>query len=179
MIKRCYSEKYQETHKTYIGVIICDEWKTYSKFKEWYISNYKDGYELDKDLIDGNKKMYSPETCSFVPNEINMCIIDKNNKNQPLGVCYHIPKKNMSFEYKKPYYAQIYKNKKKYHLGAFPTPEEAHTKWQLAKKEHLSDIIKKYNNSVSDGVIKGLQRRIDVLNDDLLNGRITLSLSKI
>lgn len=176
MIKRCYSEKYQKTHPSYIGTIICDEWKYYSNFKKWFLLHYKNGYELDKDTINGKSKLYSPQTCAFVPNIINMCVVEQKSSSYPMGVTYHKPKKNMINEYKKPYFAQIVKDKKKHHLGSYATTEEAHLQWQIAKRDYLNEIVNMYRNEVDERVIVGIEERIRKLSNDIINGNLTVTL---
>lgn len=75
MIERCYSEKWHIKHPTYIGCSICDEWKSLSNYKEWFDLNYIDGWVLDKDIIVQGNKVYSPETCAFIPHEVNLFVI--------------------------------------------------------------------------------------------------------
>lgn len=66
MIARCYSEKVQDKHPTYVGCSVCIEWHNFQNFAEWFELNRVDGYHLDKDIkIDGNK-VYSPDACMFV-----------------------------------------------------------------------------------------------------------------
>ena len=72
MLARCYDLKVQEKHPTYKGCTVCPEWHLFSNFRNWYFTNYVSEWELDKDLlIDGNK-IYSPETCRFVPKDLNV-----------------------------------------------------------------------------------------------------------
>ena len=72
MLERCYSSKYHKTQPTYIGCRVCDDWKTLSKFKQWFDINYVEGFQLDKDIIDQTNKEYSPTNCMFVPKSINI-----------------------------------------------------------------------------------------------------------
>jgi hypothetical protein len=71
MIRRCYSEKYHITHPTYRNCTVCDEWKCYDNFKEWFKINYyeihNESTALDKDILIKGNKVYSPDTCVFVP----------------------------------------------------------------------------------------------------------------
>lgn len=71
MLYRCYSEKYQEKYPSYIDCKVCDEWHLFSNFKRFFDDNYIDGYELDKDLISPNMRLYSPDACIFVPHTLN------------------------------------------------------------------------------------------------------------
>ena len=69
MIERCYSGYKQ--HKSYANAIVCEEWLNFTVFEAWFNDNYIEGFELDKDLLSGGLKYYSPETCVFIPTDIN------------------------------------------------------------------------------------------------------------
>ena len=95
MLKRCHNEKYQNEKPTYIGCTICEEWYNFQNFAEWYEKNYykieNEIVCLDKDILVKGNKIYSPETCIFVPNRINI-LFTKSNKTRgeyPIGIyCY-------------------------------------------------------------------------------------------
>ena len=67
MLRRAYSPKWHERFPTYIGCSVCDEWLTFSNFKNWFDDNYIEDYQIDKDLLNHDNKQYSPEFCIFVP----------------------------------------------------------------------------------------------------------------
>ena len=73
MIYRCYDEKTQLKAESYKNCKVCDDWHNYQNFKTWFDCTYIEGYELDKDLLQLNmkNKIYSPETCIWLPKEIN------------------------------------------------------------------------------------------------------------
>lgn len=80
MERRCY---YPECSHYYLyggkGIKVSSEFKTYSKFKNWYINNSNGDFslELDKDckcIVDNIPKIYSSETCILLPPEINTFI---------------------------------------------------------------------------------------------------------
>lgn len=174
MLRRCYSTTYIEKHKTYSNVIVSDEWKYYSNFKKWYLENFIDGYELDKDIISGF--IYSPETCAFVPHEVNTCILDNPNSKSNLPICVSY----MSNEKRnKRYHSHISKNNIRISLGYYNTAYEAHYVWQCEKKKYIEELIEKYKFSLSTKIIDGLQYRVSMLYDDILNKRVTKSLNKI
>ena len=94
MLMRCYYDKCQKKHPTYKGCTVCEEWHNYSNFKKWYDENY---YEiegermaLDKDILMKNNKIYSPNTCVFVPQNINNLFIKRNKTRgkYPIGVSF-------------------------------------------------------------------------------------------
>lgn len=74
MLSRCYNTK----HANYFryggrGVTVCEEWHHFQSFASWYHSRYKeDGWQLDKDILcEQGTPVYCPESCLFVPPEIN------------------------------------------------------------------------------------------------------------
>lgn len=93
MLQRCYNEEHAG-YETYgaRGVVVCDEWHCFQNYAAWHSENYIDGYELDKDLLSPETRVYSPETCCFVPREINRVIVGKVSRkaglmeNLPTGV---------------------------------------------------------------------------------------------
>lgn len=75
--------------RTYINCKLCDEWLDYDNFLKWTIDNYwtyKDEVMcIDKDLLIPNNKLYSPDTCVFLPNSFNVAIA--LNKSSKYGLC--------------------------------------------------------------------------------------------
>lgn len=88
MIERCYSTMLHIRRPNYIGCTVCDEWLYFSNFKKWYDENYREGFDLDKDILVEGNKVYSPETCRFVPQYINKILNNhsNNNGNLPCGI---------------------------------------------------------------------------------------------
>lgn len=92
MLQRCYSEKFKENNPTYKDCIVCKEWLFYPNFKKWYDDNF---YEiqgqkmcLDKDILHKGNKIYSPDTCVFVPKSINSLFTkrDSTRGDLPIGI---------------------------------------------------------------------------------------------
>jgi hypothetical protein len=72
MMMRCYSLKWSSKFPTYKDCIVDERWHNFQIFGEWFEENYVEGFELDKDILGKSSKIYSPETCCFVPQEINL-----------------------------------------------------------------------------------------------------------
>lgn len=80
MERRCYDPN-DASYARYgaKGIKVSEEFKIYSKFKNWYINNYGDPpygvLELDKDCLSSLKnlsnKIYSAEICILIPSHIN------------------------------------------------------------------------------------------------------------
>lgn len=140
MLRRCYNSTEQMKRPTYIGCSVSDNFKYFQFFAEWCNSQIgfsnKD-WELDKDILLRGNKVYSEETCCFVPKEINQVFTDAKNirGKWPIGVSYN---GNMGkFE------SSITKYNKKCNLGYYADPEEAHAVYKKAKGEyvrHLADL---------------------------------------
>lgn len=97
MIVRCYSENYHSTRESYKDCTVCDEWLNYSNFEVWFNDNYVTGYDLDKDLLVQGNRIYSPDTCSFVPPQLNTWIVEKNKGDCEMGVSRRRHKRTKEF----------------------------------------------------------------------------------
>ena len=101
MLERCYSDKYHEKQTPYMECEACKEWLNFQEYGKWFERNY---YEiegeqmcLDKDILVKHNKIYSPDTCIFVPNTINVLFTksDKTRGETPIGTS---PLKNGKYE---------------------------------------------------------------------------------
>lgn len=96
MLVRCFDKEYKEKHPTYANATCCDEWLLFENFYEWLHSqpNFdkwlnNNGWNLDKDIIVKRNKLYSPETCCLVPNNVNKLFVkgEALRGDCPIGVC--------------------------------------------------------------------------------------------
>jgi hypothetical protein len=78
MLQRCYDGKYQQKYPTYKECTVCDDWHNLQVFAEWFEENYKENCALDKDVLLKGNKIYNPENCTFIPQEINKLFIKSN-----------------------------------------------------------------------------------------------------
>lgn len=92
VLERVYNKDIQRQFPTYIGSSLCEEWHNFQIFADWYDENFYEieGHRmcLDKDILHRHNKIYSPENCVFVPNNINTLFIkcDSVRGNFPIGV---------------------------------------------------------------------------------------------
>lgn len=155
MMCRCFSIKYAKRRTLCDGCDVCEEWMIFSNFKRWCKSSesgYVDGYCLDKDILVSNNKIYSPETCCFVPKEINT-IINKQKRQRgslPIGVT----------KYNNRYLSQISKHKKRIFLGYFDTPEDAFLAYKREKEAYIKEVAQKYydNGEITKRVYDALMK---------------------
>lgn len=130
MIYRCYSSRLHDRRPGYKETQVCDEWKLYSNFKKWWHEHSINGWDLDKDLINGSLKIYSPETCIYIPRWVNTFLrVKPAHKDLPIGCSFH----KASGKYR----AVINIESKLVHLGLFDNPIQAHYAWKAKKLEYL------------------------------------------
>jgi hypothetical protein len=158
MITRCYSNR--EDYSSYKGCSVCEEWLYFSNFKKWFDENYIEGYHLDKDILVKGNKVYSPQTCCFVPPQINTLIIkhDTTRGELPIGV---------SQTKNKRYRANLRKFGEDTNLGCYNTPEEAFASYKTAKEAHIKEVAAIYFNEgkIRENVYKALIKYTVDIND--------------
>ena len=164
MLERCYS-RHSEKYPTYVGCAVCEEWHNYQNFAKWYEGNYYeiDGERmcLDKDILVKGNKTYSPETCVFVPNEIN-CLFTKSNRARgeyPVGVYYK--KKNKKFCSQ----CKIGGGKPQKYLGLFLTVEEAFQAYKEFKEQYIKEVANKYKNKIPSRLYEAMMNYEVNIND--------------
>ena len=167
MLKRCYSAKFQEKYPTYIGCRVCDDWLYYPNFKNWYDENYYEinnkKSELDKDVLIKGNKIYSPDTCVFVPQFINK-LFTKSQKRRgelPIGVSYYKASKKYRAS------LSVFKNEKKTfkHLGYFDTVNEAFEVYRRAKEDNIKEIADNYKDEIPAKLYKAMYAYEVEIND--------------
>ena len=130
---------------------LCEEWKEYANFKAWYdnpINGYIDGYDLDKDILSNGKKIYSPDTCCFIPKHLNFLIRNKTKKDGlPNGV----------YKNSKGYQSRFYYYGKKF-LKQHDTIEEAEKEYKRIKSKYIKKEAEELysKNLITEKVYKAL-----------------------
>lgn len=150
MLNRCYNKKEQEKHPTYKDVIVCEEWHNFQNFAKWFEENWKpymQDWQLDKDILVEGNKVYSPDTCCFVPAEINS-LFTKNKPNE----FYNGVKKAGKYRF----LAQICIKNKKTHLGTFDTSEEAFRVYKVTKENYFKELANNWKKLISEKVYQAL-----------------------
>lgn len=153
MIRRCYDAKFHARSPTYRDVEVCGEWHNFQVFAEWFNSQPNAGlvgFQLDKDLRIMGSRLYSPETCSFVPNEINSLLGRGKDSidGLPQGVFLHkkIDK----------YAASLTVNGKNVYLGIFSTAKEASCVYRSAKESNVREMATTYKSVIHKDVFENL-----------------------
>jgi len=138
MLRRSYDLDYHDRYPTYIGCSVVDEWHNFQVYAKWYNNqpNNKAGFHLDKDLRIGGNKAYGPDTCSFVPQQINKLLNDHAASlgDLPQGVSRD----------RKSFRVQLTVNGKRIRLGTYSTPEQAFAVYKTAKEDNVKVIANEW-----------------------------------
>ena len=143
MLCRCYDPKYHEKNPTYIGCTVCDEWLNFQNFALWYDENYynidNERMALDKDILVKGNKVYGPDTCVIVPQNINKLFTKRDNSrgDLPIGVSYD--KQNKKYIA----HCNIGAGKVK-HIGRYDMPEEAFNAYKEFKEAYIKKVANDY-----------------------------------
>ena len=118
-----------------------------------------EGWQLDKDIIQKGSKLYSKDTCCFVPAEVNLLLTkrDKCRGEYPVGVNFH--KATGKFR------ARLNINGRLKHLGLFNTPEEAFQVYKPAKEAQIKVVAEKWKHLLDERVYQALMT-YEVSTDD-------------
>ena len=161
MLRRCYDPKFHEKQPTYENCTVCEEWHNFQVFAEWYYKHYYEvegqRMNLDKDILCKGNKVYSADTCVFVPQSINALFIksDKLRGKYYIGVC----KKGNKFQ------AKLNKDNETIHLGAYATPEEAFQAYKTAKEQYIKEVANKYKEQIPHELYQALMNYDVEIND--------------
>ena len=143
MIHRCYNDKFLSSHPYYQGCSVHTNWHCYANFEKWYDDNYYevDGEEtqLDKDILVKGNKLYSQETCVFVPARINSLFINRRKLRgrYPIGVTYD--------RYLQKFTSQVSGMN---HMRCCDTPEEAFELYKIDKEQFIKDVADEYKEKI-------------------------------
>lgn len=147
MLKRCYDEKYQTKQPTYKGCYVCNDWLNFQNFAKWFDQNYYEikgkRMELDKDILIKDNKVYSPDTCIFVPQSINSLFIKRKASRGDLPIGVHWDKARGKYK------ATCEDgNGNTGNIGRYDSIEEAFAAYKVYKEQLIKSIAKEYRERI-------------------------------
>lgn len=158
MITRCHSSEYHKVQPTYKDCSVSDKFVFFSYFREWCndqigfksLDDKGKPFALDKDVLIKGNKVYSEDTCAFLPREINNLMINcsKSRGDSAIGTCY-------SKAHKK-YLSKIRKCGKLIHLGHFDSELEAFLVYKEAKEAYIKDVANKWKDHIDQRAYNAL-----------------------
>ena len=155
MHRRCYDHKFHEKQPTYENCKVCEAWHDYQVYAKWHNENY---YEiegqtmaLDKDILCKGTKVYSADTCVFVPLSINSLFVKRDNERgeYPIGVSKHGNKFRVHLSKG---------NGKPILLGAYDTVEEAFQAYKQAKEAYIKEVAEEYKGKIDHRAYEALMK---------------------
>ena len=158
MIRRCYYEDFLQKEPAYRGCTVVPKWHNFQVFSKWYYENIYEikgqNMQLDKDIIHKGNKIYSPENCIFVPQEINLLFITRKAERSKDGLGISTNKGDL--------FRASYKGK---HLGTFKTKEEAFNTYKSFKEKAIKDMADKYKSQIPNKLYEALYNYNVEVND--------------
>ena len=146
MLVRCYSDTIKKKHPTYEGCEVSDNFKSYEYFYEWCHSQIGFGnkdWHLDKDLLVKGNKIYSEDSCVFIPQEVNTLLTKRTNSRGEYSIGVSWSKTSKAFV------ATVAKNKGKTEwLGYFNTELEAFKAYKTAKESFVKEQAEKWKGKI-------------------------------
>ena len=179
MLDRCHSVKWRSRYPTYAGLSVHESFLRASIFVEWMKSQVTtekgESLQLDKDILYPGNKEYSPVTCAFVPQFLNMSlnICERASGGMPKGVHSYTLK---SGEVR--YSSRVHTASGELSKYAFTCKWEAHRVWQLARASVIEQAIEKYKLMACyrEDVAYAVKARADKLRYDAKFGLETTRL---
>lgn len=158
MLRRC-TQKYWSKHPTYIGITCSENFRSYGYFYEWCQTQIgfgvadKNGKSwcLDKDILVKRNKIYSEDTCVFVPHRINSLLIkrDASRGEWPVGVYWN--------ERDKKFRSQCSDGMGlRKQIGSYDTPQEAFTAYKEFKEALIKQVAEEYKHQLDYRVYAAL-----------------------
>ena len=148
MLQRCYDPKCQERNSTYKNCKAEEFLLNFQNMAEWIENNYYEvpgeRMHLDKDILCKGNKVYSRETCIFVPQKINS-LFTKRNKTRgknPIGVT-ELPSGNYQASCNNGYGKSVY-------LGSYSTKDEAFQVYKQYKEKVIKETIDSYEGIIPE-----------------------------
>ena len=176
MLQRCYDPYYINEHLTYIDCYVCEEWHNFQVFAEWYYENYYeiegDRPEIEKDILIKDNKIYSPQTCIFVPRRINILFVRQQTYRgeYPIGVCENNDKAR-GYKYLMAQCCILDENRNRkrrnVHLGHFPLSEPFHAfyVYKQFKENYIKQVADEYKDLIPTKLYEAMYKYEVEIND--------------
>jgi len=160
MLKRC-NPTYHSKVLSYVGNTCSENFKSYTFFYEWCQQqkgfggreshSLRGSWCLDKDLLTKGNKLYSEDTCVFIPQSVNKLIAkhERQRGDYPIGVNWK--KSNNCF------IAQCNgRDVGRKHLGCFQTQEDAFLAYKTFKEALIKQVANEYKDLIDPRAYQAL-----------------------
>lgn len=157
MLFRC-TKKLWDKRPTYTGTVCSENFKSYSFFYAWCqeqvgFDNIDEGgkrWHLDKDLLLLGNKLYSEDTCVFVPLRINNLLTKRDAERGDFLIGVDFQKSA------KKYRARCCDGSSNHYIGLFCTQEEAFSAYKLYKESLVKQVANEYKEQIDSRAYQAL-----------------------
>lgn len=154
IFRRVYDEKVRSKNPSYSGVSVAEDWHNFQNFARWCNDTPEfrnEDWCLDKDILIKGNKLYSPETCAFVPRQINNLFTLRQNHRgaDPIGVSW-----NKSKEY---FTVNICRYGVSTELARVRDASEGFKIYKKAKEDYIKEVADIWKDRISQQVYEALQ----------------------
>lgn len=147
----------------YAGADACEEWKDFQNFAQWFedvklLGYYQVGWQLDKDLLYKNNKIYRPNTCVFLPEEVNKALNVKSRSRGelPLGMSYVSTPNNAKTHISAEFTCKYKEFTVRVYLPADEI-EQAFAIYKKAKEKYIKFLAEKYKDELDPRAYNALK----------------------
>ena len=153
MLRRCFDVNQKTVQESYKDVTVKENWHNFQNFAKWATTQLgfgNKGWHLDKDLLVKHNRIYSEDTCVYIPPEINSFIKRKRINDLPIGV--DLVSRAGGIRYR----AQSRENGSNIHLGDFVTKELAFYAYKNHKEMLAKRLANKWKGSIDERAYQAL-----------------------
>ena len=164
MLRRCFSDTYKLKYKTYKDCTCSENFKRYEYFYEWcnkQVGYDVGGFDIDKDLLIRENKVYSENTCVFLPKEINTVLIKHKCRRGKYLIGVYLDKDSNMFTSS----INLGNSRRGIHLGLFVTEIEAFNAYKTAKENYLKELAEKWKSKIDERAYNALMKYEVTVND--------------
>lgn len=163
LLKRCFDKKCKR-HHYYKDCTVDERFKEFHDFDAWarqQIGYGVPGFQLDKDILVKGNRHYGPDTCVFIPQDLNVVVHGKHKKKHstPAGVRVEDRRPIVRFV------AKIGINGRTINLGTFDTPELAFLAYKAAKEERIKEVAEQWKSKIDPRTYLALMSRVVEIED--------------
>ncbi len=158
MLKRCYGQQQQDINPTYVGCTVSDNFRQLPYFQDWchnqigfdHFDENGKPFALDKDILVKGNKVYSEDSCVFVPREMNSLLLTRSRfrGSLPLGVSF--------LNDRKKYRARCSLGGNNKTIGYYNTEEDAFYAYKQVKERYIKEVAYKWKGTVDNRVYESL-----------------------
>ena len=152
IITRSAGEDIPAKYPEYVDVVCDPEWYNFQNFARWFYSQKGHdvfGWHIDKDLLSQDSKIYGPDTCCIIPQEINNAIPkDVARGNYPRGL-----KKKKGYD---GFFVRVGKYGKKTEVGYYKDEQEAIAAYIKAKEDYIKELAETFKDQIEPRVYEAL-----------------------